>query len=409
MIHLLQTGDLHLGKIFYGISLIQDQKVMLNQLIKVVEEAKKSNPYNAVIITGDIYDRSVPPTEAIEIFDEFLIELHKIDKDLKILLIPGNHDSAGRLSFGTRFLESQNIFICTNPEKIENPVLIKGSEFSTNENDEICFYQIPFLTSGSLCNRENNQRLTSQSDLIEEAILRIKNFHQNSEYKNLPMGLNAHLFTLGSTPSDSERHFIGNTELINKEIFSDFSYVALGHLHKKQKVTENCFYAGSPLAYSFDEANSKKSFLDIQIDTSKKTNQVETKEIEIKPEHKVVKLSGKFEDFYRFSNDETSEFFEYKNDYIEITCTDNILIENPVARLKDNFPNILSIKQEAILKKQTAKSNSEKKVLLNQKENMDSEKIFIEFVKDVDNFENEKDWETTIKLFCKIEKSLQEE
>ena len=197
--------------------------------------------------------------------------------------------------------------------------------------------------------------------------------------------------------------------MINKEIFSDFSYVALGHLHKKQKVSENCFYAGSPLAYSFDEANSKKSFLDITIDTSKKTNQVETKEIEIKPEHKVVKLSGKFEDFYRCSNDETSEFFEYKNDYIEITCTDNILIENPVARLKDNFPNILSIKQEAILKKQTEKSNSEKKVLLNQKENMDSEKIFIEFVKDVDNFENEKDWETTIKLFCKIKKSLQEE
>ena len=270
-------------------------------------------------------------------------------------------------------------------------------------------YQIPFLTSGSLCDRENNQRLTSQSELIEEAISRIKNFHQNSEYKNFAMGLNSHLFTLGSTPSDSERHFIGNTELINKEVFSDFTYVALGHLHKKQKVTDNCFYAGSPLAYAFDEANAKKSFLDITIDTSKKTDQIITKEIPIKPEHKVVKLSGKFDDFYKFSNDESSEYFEYKNDYIEITCTDNILIENPVARLKENFPNILSIKQEAILKKQSEKSNSEKNVLLNQKENMDSKKIFIEFVKDVDNFENEKDWESTIKLFCEIEKTVQKD
>ncbi|MBQ1198378.1 MAG: exonuclease subunit SbcD [Spirochaetaceae bacterium] len=227
MIHLLQTGDLHLGKIFYGFSLIEDQKFMLNQLIKTISEAKKQNPYQAVIITGDIYDRSVPPTDAIELFDEFLIELHQIDKDLKILLIPGNHDSAGRLSFGTRFLESQNIFICTNPENIENPVFIEGSEFSSNKNDGIYFYQIPFLSSGSLFSKDKNQRLTTQEELINEAISRIKIFHENSKYKNLPMGLNAHLFTLGGTSCDSERHFIGNAELINKNVFEDFSYVAL--------------------------------------------------------------------------------------------------------------------------------------------------------------------------------------
>ena len=406
MIHLLQTGDLHLGKIFYGFSLIEDQKFMLNQLIKTVSEAKKQNPYQAVIITGDIYDRSVPPTEAIELFDEFLIELHQIDKDLKILLIPGNHDSAGRLSFGTRFLESQNIFICTNPENIENPVFIEGNEFSSNKNDGIYFYQIPFLSSGSLFSKDKNQRLTTQEELINEAISRIKIFHENSKYKNLPMGLNAHLFTLGGTSCDSERHFIGNAELINKNVFEDFSYVALGHLHKKQKVSENIFYAGSPLAYSFDEANLEKSFLDITIDFSKETSKVETKEIEINPLHKVTKLSGKFEEFIDYAKNENSEFYKFKNDFLEITCTDEILVENPVARLRDIFPNILSVKQEVIIKNQNKISNTEKKLLLNNEQNFNSEKIFMEFVKDVENVEDENEWESTKKLFCKIEKTI---
>lgn len=410
MIHLLQTGDLHLGKFFYGTSLIQDQKSVLNQLIKTVTDAKKQNPYHAVIITGDIYDRSIPQTDAIELFDEFLFELHKIDENLKILIISGNHDSNARLSFGTKFFEKQNIFICTNPDDSINPVIIKGSDFDKNSQDVIYFYQLPFLTSGSLFNPEKNERLTTQNDLITEAIKRITIHHiENEKTKNLPMGLNAHLFTLGSVASESERVFIGNAELIDKKVFEDFSYVALGHLHKKQKVSDKIFYAGSPLAYSFDEANLQKSFLDIQIDFSKETNQLNIEEIEILPLHKVTKLKGKFENFFRCTKNENNEIFKSKNDYLEITCTDEILIENPVARLREIFPNILSIKQEAISKQQEKTSSTEKKELLNKTENIDNEKIFEEFLKDVENPENIVDWESTKNLFCKTAKSLYED
>ena len=213
------------------------------------------------------------------------------------MIISGNHDSNTRLSFGTKFFEKQNIFFCTNPEDCIKPVLIEGSDFDKNTQDVIYFYQLPFLTSGSLFNAEKNERLTTQNDLITEAIKRITTHHfENETTKNFPLGLNAHLFTLGSVASDSERVFIGNAELVDKKVFEDFSYVALGHLHKKQKVSDKIFYAGSPLAYSFDEANSQKSFLDIQIDFSKKTS-LNIEEIEILPLHKVTKLTGPFEDF----------------------------------------------------------------------------------------------------------------
>lgn len=410
MIHLLQTGDLHLGKIFYGNSLFEDQKFVLKQLIDKVSEAKEKEPYNAIIISGDIYDRSIPPTEAIEIFDDFLIELHKIDANLKILIISGNHDSATRLSFGTKFLEKQNIHFCTNPENCTTPIIITGNNFKENDKDAICFYQIPFLNSGSLYSEEKNQRLINQQELISEAINRIKIQHEsNSKTKNLPMALNAHLFTLGSISSESERTFLGNAEFINKEIFEDFIYVALGHLHKKQKVCENCFYSGSPLAYSFDEANLQKVFLDIKIDTQKKesSSKIKINEIEISPLHKVQKLTGKFEDFYRMTKD--SEFYKYKNDYLEITCTDEILIENPVARLRENFPFILSIKQQAFFNQEKNKTSLEKKEVLLQNQNLDSSKLFIEFVKDVESTDNIEEWESTNSLFCKIAKSVLEE
>ena len=147
--------------------------------------------------------------------------------------------------------------------------------------------------------------------------------------------------------------------------------------------------------------------MDIQIDFSKKTS-LDIEEIEILPLHKVTKLTGPFEDFFRCTKDEDNEIFKSKNDFLEITCTDEIFIENPVARLRENFPNILSIKQEAISKQQEKSSSTEKKELLNKSENIDSEKIFEEFLIDVENPENIIEWESTKNLFCKTAKSLLE-
>lgn len=405
MIRILQTGDLHLGKYFYGVSLLQDQKNVLDQIISILSKNYNTkDEYNALIITGDVFDKTVPPADAVELFDSFLTQLHNQFAQLPVFIISGNHDSATRLSYCAKFLSAQNIYLVTNPEDCTKPVIIQGSE-----KERIAIYQIPFLNSGSLTDN-SEKRLSSQQELLSEAINRITSFHQsNSETKDLKAILNAHLFTLGGISSESERVFIGNAELVDKSLFSFFTYTALGHLHKSQKVSDSCFYAGSPLAYSFDEANTEKSFLNIQINLSTLFPEIEVQTIPILPLHKVTKLSGNFEKFYSLTDETKKEIEKYKNDFIEITCTDNILIENPAALLRKNFPNLLSIKQEILFKSSKTESIQKKRELLENSNDIQITQIFDSFINDVEPQTSEKDWLDCKNIFEETSKQIEQE
>jgi exonuclease SbcD len=337
---ILHTADLHLGRLFHEYSLIEDQEYMLRQLIETAEDGT----YDALIIAGDIYDRSIPSPEAVNLFSSFLKELREHCPKLHIFLIPGNHDSPDRLAFGSSLFHSLQIHIVCDPEDSDKPIIIENST-----GEKLAVFLLPFLTPGSLSssNQDDHQNdgedlpLRSQQKLSEEASRRL----QKSLNETIASGkadyslLAAHLFTLGGKESESERIFLGTAEQIDAHLFSTFNYIALGHLHSCQKVLPNMYYAGSPLAYSFDEADREKVFLSVTF--AKDT--VEVAKIPVKALLKVSRLKGKFNDFFA-SNISIPD--EVRNGYIEIALEDINLVENPLALLRSRFPHLLSIRQD---------------------------------------------------------------
>lgn len=376
---LLHTGDLHLGKIFHETSLLEDQRHILGQLL---DELGKDN-YSALLIAGDIYDRSIPPAEAVEVFSAFLAETKEKFPDLAVFIIPGNHDSAQRLAFASSILRRQNIYITCNPEDAFTPIII------SQKDEKVAFFLLPFMAPGSLqaeknginpelplfpgnCPETPGKSLFSQEEMAEEASRRFKEILKSTELKNIPAVLVSHCFTLGGAESSSERIFIGNAEKIHHRLFKDFSYTALGHLHKFQKVTDRMYYSGSPLAYAFDEAGSDKFFIKVEIDATGTGFPVKTTPVKISPRKKVTRLKGEFKDFF-----DSQKYSGYADDYLEIELTDKTIRINPMQALKQNFPNLLSIKQNLQYNAEETKA----KIKSEERENMDPVYNFKEFEK----------------------------
>lgn len=392
----LQTGDLHLGKFFYEYQLLEDQQHVLDQLFdELKKEADNGEPYDALVIAGDVYDRSLPPAEAVQVFSEFLAKIQSTFINLHILIIPGNHDSAARLSYANEILEKQRIHIRTDCSKIAEPVIVNGA----------AFYLMPFLQPGSLSAEDSAEKavsaektenaetqelffdfessasssenetktLMSQSDLAAEAVKRINVSRSNAHHKELISVLVAHLFAIGSVESDSERIIWGTAEQVDSALFNGFSYVALGHLHRFQQAKDNAYYSGSPLAYSFSESGTQKNFLKVKIND--RNSKPEITPILISPLHKVVSLSGAFDDFFY-----SDKYDEYADSFLEIVSTQETLIENPVALLRKKFPYLLSFRQDRAFEKNTSKEISARRSSLADGEiSMNSQfELFIE-------------------------------
>lgn len=361
---LLHTGDLHLGKSLHEQSLLDDQRIMLDQL--ALELGK--DQYAALVIAGDIYDRTIPGSEAVGLFSEFLVTLRERHPDLDICVIPGNHDSAQRLSFADRILGTQRIHIIGNPEDSFAPIILGKN------GERLAIFLLPFLAAGTLKPKkaagpsaaragseqtsqnvvlsqsaapefdfsqiQEDHALLSQSELAGEASRRFAEALSKKELEGVPSVLVAHLFTLAGIASESERVFLGQAEQVNPALFSRFSYVALGHLHRNQKITDRMYYAGAPLAYSFDEAGSVKNFLKVEIGCASPDFPVSVTPIPVVPRRAVTRLSGSFSDFH------TGKAFDrHAADWLEITLTDGSLVANPMNLLKPKFPGLLSIKQ----------------------------------------------------------------
>lgn len=345
---LLHTGDLHLGKSLHELSLLDDQKNMLDQL----RDELARDAYAALIIAGDVYDRTIPGAEAVELFSLFLVSLRERFPDLEICIIPGNHDSAQRLSFADRILGTQRIHIIGNPEESFAPII------TAKNGERLAIFLLPFLAAGTLkraakgepSNRKNglefdfspddDETLLSQSELAAEASRRFLDALERPELSGIPSVLVAHLFTLAGKQSESERIFLGQAEQVNPALFSRFSYVALGHLHRSQRVTDRMYYSGSPLAYAFDEAGTVKNFLKIDIDCATNGFPVSVTPVPVVPRHTVTRLSGGFSDFYT-----GHDFDRHATDYLEITLKDDALVGNPMNLLKPKFPGLLSVRQ----------------------------------------------------------------
>jgi exonuclease SbcD len=317
---ILHTSDWHLGKMLHEQMLIDDQVYILGKLVEFIRE----NPHDVMIISGDIYDRTIPPKEAVTAFSDFISQLRGIS-DIPLVLIPGNHDSAQRLSYLSEIINMSGIFIKWDPENIHIPVQIGSADI----------YAVPYLDPYAYDIHEDaeERRERTHENALRTAVSRIESV-MAMDRLNIFAG---HLFTRGGSVSDSERKFIGTSGEVDSSILKKFDYCALGHLHRPQSVEERIRYSGSILKYSFSEADDEKRVLSIDLEKRK----CEVEDIVLEPLRPLSRISGFYNDLI---SDKKYEI--YKDHYLEIEIEDRGLTLNPFRELAKKFNNILSIRRK---------------------------------------------------------------
>ncbi|MDU2147693.1 MAG: exonuclease SbcCD subunit D [Paeniclostridium sordellii] len=385
---IIHTSDWHIGKIVNEFSMIEDQKYILNKLIELIEIEDPK----VLLIAGDIYDRSIPPVEAVELLNETLNKLI-IEKNIKVLAISGNHDGGERLSFGGSILEKQGLYIAGRDEELYKKVTIK------DENKNINFYLVPYKDPALTRKILEDKEIKSHNDAMISVVNKIKR-ELNKKEKNILVGhgyitmkrkdaikeLENKYEVAELETSESERPLsIGGTDLIDGNIFEDFDYVALGHLHGRQKVgREEMRYSGSLLKYSFSEVNQKKGVYILDIN---KENNIDIDFKPMKPLRDLRIIKGNIEDLL----EEGRNIKEGKNDYIKAILTDDGELINPMEKLKSVYPNTMLItrerKKEITEDKTSAKGEYKKKSKL---------ELFKEFYDDLGNGDYTKEKEEVL-------------
>ncbi len=316
---IVHTSDWHIGRFLNSYSLLEDQKYFLEWLLQFLKEEN----VNILIVAGDIYNSASPSAAAVSLLDDFFCEVVlKLKK--KVLIIAGNHDSPEKLGFSSKILERAGFFIATDLNSV------KTLKFNEN-NFSVGITLLPFLNPSMVKEVFKDIKISNFNETIEFVYERF--LKQSLKYDfNL---LCAHgLFSSSSSESfsftDSEVE-IGGCDVANLKQFENFSYIALGHLHKAQKAGENARYSGSPLKYSISEANNEKQIVLIELLDEFKTPLI--KNVLFKPLRDLKIKKGKFNEIIR----------EKSEDFVAVKLTDENFIIDPYNRLKQNFPNLLEI------------------------------------------------------------------
>lgn len=319
---ILHLSDLHFGKRLNNFSLLEDQIYVNQQIFQLAKNQK----IDAVIIAGDIFDKSIPSADAVQLFDDFLNSWAELN--LPVFIISGNHDSAERLSFGLNIFSHNNIYI--------SPVYngeIKSITLKDNYGN-INFYLLPFLKPSMVRPFFPDEEIKSHTQALKIAL---KNLPLNKDERNI---LIAHQFVTGAVVSDSEEINVGGLDNIDAHIFDDFDYVALGHIHTPQTILRDTIrYCGSLLKYSFSEANQQKSATIIDITTKE---QINITTFPIKPLHDMRKIKGSYAELtnrQKYINTNT-------DDYIFATLTDEEDIPDAISRLRSIYPNIMQLEYD---------------------------------------------------------------
>jgi exonuclease SbcD len=353
---ILHTSDWHLGRTLHDKSLLEDQRHALNQVLDIV----RNTDHHMLIIAGDVFDRAIPPAEAVSLFSEFLTELRGFS-DIPVIIIPGNHDSAARLSFCSGIMSSSGIHFITDVGQSRMPLRIS----SGGETAHV--YAIPFLNPSVLDIHGEDE--TSGNNSHDSAMARVMadiRADMSAEIINICVG---HLFARNGVTSESERIFIGSAGDVDIRRFDDFHYTALGHLHRPQAVTERARYCGSLLKYSFSECGDMKGLLSVTVGGDKNT----VENLPINPLHDMARLSGSFMDLLR-----SEKFAEYGNCYVEAELTDHAVISNAISSLRDRFPHILSVRQKPA---QSADTGEARPVLPGENRTIEGDyRIFHEYI-----------------------------
>lgn len=285
---LFHLSDLHFGKRLGEYSFAAEQRRIISQIASLTVSEKP----NAVMIAGDVYDRSMPSEEAVALFDELLFRLSETDAE--VLIIGGNHDSQERLAFGGRIMNKSGIHISpefngANYESIIKPVVL------SDEFGEVNFYLLPFIVPAAVRAVKGDRSIIGTTEAVKAVI---EDMNIDVSKRNV---LIAHQFVTGASAGGSETSFVGGTDNVDTSVFEPFDYVALGHIHGPQHIgRETVRYCGTPLKYSFSEIKHKKSVTVVEV--CEKGN-IGISAIEFdKPERDLVEVRGSFNEVIKHSN-----------------------------------------------------------------------------------------------------------
>lgn len=362
---LLHLADLHLGKILQEQSLIEDQEYMLNQIIKLI---KKEN-VETVLISGDVYDRSVPPAEAVNLLDSFLKTLIK-ELKIKVFIIAGNHDSKDRLGFGSKIFEDEGLYIESkytgNLRKVE----------LQDEYGQLNIYMLPFVKPVEVKHffeddLENNYNIAINKIIGKEEI--------NKRERNIIL---VHQFVTAGTiepeRTESEVLSLGGIENVDVSNFNDFDYVAIGHVHRPQKIgRDTARYAGTMLKYSFSEINHNKTVSIIEI---KEKGDININLVQLNPLRDMREIKGPLEELIKPENYECGN----TNDYIKAVITNEEPVYDAIGQIRRIYPNTLKLE---IRNSKTINNVEEQNINLENIKKKTELELFADFYKSQNNVE----------------------
>ncbi|MFF5042423.1 exonuclease SbcCD subunit D [Streptomyces nigra] len=319
---LLHTSDWHLGRAFHRVNMLGAQAEFIGHLVSTVRE----HDVDAVLVSGDVYDRAVPPLAAVELFDD---ALHRLaDLDVPTVMISGNHDSARRLGVGAGLMGRAGIHLRTDPKTCGTPVVL------ADDHGDVAFYGLPYLEPALVKDGLGVDKAG------HEAVLAAAMGQVRADLATRAPGTRsvvlAHAFVTGGEPSDSERDItVGGVAAVPAGVFDGVDYVALGHLHGCQTIAERVRYSGSPLPYSFSEAGHRKSMWLVDLDAG---GAVTAERIDCPVPRPLARIRGTLEGLLADPALRPNE-----ESWVEATLTDAVRPTDPMARLAERFPHTLSL------------------------------------------------------------------
>lgn len=317
---LIHLSDLHLGKRVNEFSMIDDQRHVLDQILRVIDAERP----DAVLIAGDVYDKPVPTAEAVALLDWFLVELS--GRELQVFVISGNHDSAERMAFGGRLMEQSGVHLAP----VYDGTVARWT--LTDEHGLVHLYLLPFVKPVHVRRCFPEREIETYTDAVAAAV---EAMDVDPAARNV---LVTHQFVTGAARCESEEVSVGGADNVDASVFDGFDYVALGHLHGPQTVgRETVRYCGTPLKYSFSEAHHKKSVTVVELG-EKGTVAVRT--VPLTPRRDLVELRGAYEEVTR------RDFYEgngYQDSYVHITLTDEEDVPDALGKLRLIYPYLMKL------------------------------------------------------------------
>ncbi|ANP53695.1 exonuclease SbcD [Streptomyces griseochromogenes] len=319
---LLHTSDWHLGRAFHRVNMLGAQAEFIGHLVTTVRE----HAVDALVVSGDVYDRAVPPLAAVELFDD---ALHRLaDLGVPTVMISGNHDSARRLGVGAGLIDRAGIHLRTEPSAVATPVVLPDA------HGDVAFYGLPYLEP-ALVRDEFTVEKAGHEAVLAAAMDRVR-ADLATRARGTRSVVLAHAFVTGGQASDSERDItVGGVAAVPAGVFDGVDYVALGHLHGCQTITERVRYSGSPLAYSFSEADHRKSMWLVDLDAD---GRVTAEPVDCPVPRPLARVRGTLDDLLA-----DPSLARHEDAWVEATLTDPVRPADPMARLAERFPHTLSL------------------------------------------------------------------